>query len=387
MFDTRTSGSWLRLAGALSACAFGCEAQASEGYWGEPLLELHGSAIITEETGGETVTPALCFQKGGPMLLPDSVELLPAELRETLAGAIDFGEKLNAVSDRAAIWLGSQITEIVEVESIGRFPAEFNVRAYLPPSDDFVQPLFSGEPAVATGFLCAVRDGHPDIVHMPASIQGTACENEQEGPCVMHFALLSHDEDAYFVETFHCPASSSPTAECERTTQGDIAVRRNLQGSFIEGRAQPVVIYLAEPAKPGSYTAWKYGAPGGLSAGFHLFQFPPPNLSVEAVGNLSDSCRSAYGDALQQVRDEHPDRIRPVIYAGLQIDNIHVDPILRDAFERRYAELSMEHCAMPTPDHVSQVEALKVRFSNPPPSRLTGDFPDGFPNPPQADAL
>jgi hypothetical protein len=377
MMDRRTSSSWLRIAGALGACTLGCEAQASEEYLGEPLLQLHGSAVITEETGGEAVSPALCFQKGGPTLLPDSIDLLPAEIREALELAIHVGKELNAVADRAAVWQEAQLTEIVEVESVGRFPAEFNVKAYLPPSDAFVQPLFSGEPAIATGFLCAVRDGHPDIVHKPVAIQATECKNEQ-GPCDLHYAFLSQGEAAYFVESYHCPAASSRSPECERTTQGDIALRRNLQGSFIEGNAQPVVIYLAEPAKPGSYTAWKYGAPDGLSAGFHLFQFPPLDLRLEAARNRPESCLSAYGDARQHVVEEHPDRLHILTVAGVQVDNIHLDAILRDALERRYAELSMEHCPMPTPEAVSHVEPLEVRFTNPTPKMLPGDFSDVF---------
>jgi hypothetical protein len=194
----------------------------------------------------------------------------------------------------------------------------------------------------------------------------------------MNFVHLSHDTDAYFAETFHCPTPDSPGSECERTTQGDSAVARNVLGLYIEGTAAPLVIYLAEPAKAGSYTAWRYGAPDGIAAGFHLVQAPPFEETLEANRQRSERCRSAYADARLYVNKEHADRVhtRLVESAGLQIDNIDSDPFLQEAFQRRYAELSMEHCAMPKTELLSHTEPLQVRFLNEVPKKLPGDFPN-----------
>lgn len=301
------------------------------------------------------------------MLLPDSADALPRGVREAMSLGLELGKELNAVADEAAMWMPGQLTEIVPVESVGRFPAEFNIATYLPPSDAFVAPLFAGEPPVAEGSLCAVRDGHPHVVNKPYAMQGTRCENEEEGPCDLHFAFLSYDSDAFYLESLHCPSAQSRSEECERTTQGDAAVRRNLQGSFIEGRAQPAVVYLAAPAKPGSYTAWKYGSPEGLSAGFHLFQYPSFDATREALRKRSASCKSAMTDAALQIRKEYGERVHTLDVNGVSVDNIHIEPILRDAYERRLAELTMEHCPTPMIEPVSHVEALEVRFSNPAP--------------------
>jgi hypothetical protein len=370
MSYTRTPGFWLQL--ALSAGLAGCEAQASEAYLGEPLLQLHGSAVITSETGGEAVAPALCFSKGGPSLLPDSAQSLPEEVREALAGTIEAGEELNANADTVGVWLPGNIVEIVEVESVGQFPADFNIEAYLPPSDELVQPIFEGEPPLAQGFLCAVREGHPDVVHAPQILPATNCESGEEGPCDRYYVFLSHDSDAYFAETFHCPSAHSPSSECERTTYGEIAVRRNFRGSFIEGSALPVVVYLAQPAKAGSYTAWKYGAANGLSAGFHLFRRPP--LQFDLLGSLGerDPCKSARGNARRQTQEENIDRWVTIEIGGVLFDNLEVDPVLREAYERRTAELTMANCPMPEIELISHTEPLEVRFSNPPPVTFDG---------------
>ena len=374
MTYTRASGSWLLLASALSASSFGCAAQGSEDYLGEPLLELHGSAIITGETGGEAVAPALCFTKGAPMLLPDSADHLPADIRDVMKRPIDVGKALNAVSDEVGLWTGAQLTEIVPVESVGHFPAEFNIAAYLPPSDAFVAPLFEGEPPVAEGTLCAVREGHPDVVNKPYMLQGSRCENGEEGQCDFHWAFLSYDDDAYYVESLHCPSIESSSDECERTSQGDVTVRRNLQGSFIEGRAEPAVVYLTAPAKAGSYTAWKYGSPDGLSAGFHLFQYPSFETITDRMRDRSASCRAAYGDALTQIREEYADRLHTVEMGGLVVDNVYIDPVLRNAFESRLAELTMERCPMQMIEPVSHTEPLTVHFSNPAPVPTLADL-------------
>jgi hypothetical protein len=131
---------------------------------------------------------------------------------------------------------------------------------------------------------------------------------------------------------------------------------------------------LAAPAKPGSYTAWKYGSPDGLSAGFHLFQYPSLDVAVEMLRNRSASCKWALNDATQQIREEYADRVRVLDVEDMLVDNMHVDPVLRDAFERRLAALSMERCPMPMLEPVSHTEPLKVHFSNPPPARSFGDL-------------
>jgi hypothetical protein len=348
----------------LCACAAGCEAQAGEGYLGEPLLELHGSAIVTAETGGEAVSPALCFLKRAPLLLPPSVESLPEDVRQVLAEPIAFGLASNAVADEAA-FVAPRLVEIVDVESVGHFPAEFNVEAYLPPSDEFTQPLFAGEPPIAEGYLCAVREGHPDVVNRPDSLFAQRCENGNDGPCETHRAFLSRDSDAYFLETSRCPTSNALSDECERTTRGDVVVRRNTLGSFIEGKADPLVVYLAEPAKPGSYTAWKYASPEGLSAGFHLFQDPVWGRSAASTPPKLDSCKLASNDAYEQIRREMATRYYSItVEPGVLLDNIELDPVLRDAYHRRAAELQMERCPLPDAPPVSHTESLEVRFVN-----------------------
>ena len=210
-----------RLVLALCMGSIGCDAQGSEAYLGEPLLQLHGKAVVTTATGGEAVEPALCFRKAAPMRLPESAAHLPDAIREAIPRSIELDEALQEISDEAALWSAGQLVEIVEVESVGRFPTEFNIEAYLPPSDDFIQPLFEGEPPVAEGFLCAVREGHPRVVNKPHMEQGTRCEGE--GPCKLSYVLMSYDSDAYYIESYDCPSANSPSSECERTTQGDEA--------------------------------------------------------------------------------------------------------------------------------------------------------------------
>jgi len=306
------------------------------------------------------------------MLVPDSVELLPPDLRAALSDVLELNEALTAVADEAVLW-GPQFTEIVPVQSVGHFPAEFNIEAYKAPSGEFVRPLFAGEPPVAEGFLCAVRAGHPDVVSRPLTVLDQQCLRAAEGPCDRHYGFFSSDVDAYFVESFRCPSRGSASDECERSTRGDITARRNYLGSFIEGSAEPSVVYLAEPAAAGSYTAWKYGSPDGLSAGFHLFSKLPFTLNTAPLDQREPgSCGSADDDAYVQVLEQHSDRYRMMIVGGLAVDNIQLDPVLRETYERTLAELTMERCPMPEPEPISHTQPLKVLFSNDNPLTFSG---------------
>jgi hypothetical protein len=113
-----------------------------------------------------------------------------------------------------------------------------------------------------------------------------------------------------------------------------------------------------------------------LSAGFRLFRTPPPQFDLLGRLGERDACKSARSDARRQTQEENSDRWESFSVGGLLVDNLEVDPFLREAFERRAAELTMENCAMPEIELISHTEPLEVRFSNPPPVAF-----DGLPDP------
>lgn len=352
-----------------SAGLVACDQQATEQYLGEPLLRLQGTASIAVETGGRAVTPALCFSKRDQYRMPASFEKLPAEVREAFSSDILANPEYAELIDEAALWLPASQREIVEVETVGEFPAAFKIAAYVPPGDDFVLPAFQGEPPAAEGRLCAVRTEHPHVVHRPVFLN----QHPNNDGSTAYRAFLDADSDAFHLETWHCP--SEPGAECVlESTEGDDSLALNDFGIFVEAEAEPVLVYLAEPAAPGSYTAWKYGArDDGLSTGFHLFDGPGPFERVNV--DATDSCRRARADAFIQISAEYGDRVLIYNVSGLAISNVETDPVLNDAFERRLAELTMERCEPAHYAPISTNESISLKFSVErvglsPPSRL-----------------
>jgi hypothetical protein len=260
---------------ALAACILACAAcgtQASDEYLGEPLLSMQGQAKVQALTGGgQPIVPALCFS--GPLarypkLLTDNVDLPPGEP----PFEIDLPVGRGTVTDN--------LVHIVDIESQGEFPAKFNVDVYVPPPDSALSRLLSGEPRMATGFICAVYKDHAAVAHhvdrfstSTMQCEGVAPGNPNPGPCKKQFISFVVDSSRFYVETYVCPTWLSKASECAMQSVGDPALKYEIFAETIVGVADdPLVVYLADPAPAGSYTAWLLGAAEGVSAGYHLFR-------------------------------------------------------------------------------------------------------------------
>lgn len=118
----------------------------------------------------------------------------------------------------------------------------------------------------------------------------------------------------------------------------------NSFGTFVKADSEPIVVYLAEPAAPDSYTAWKYSAHDGLSAGFHLFEGPRGfQVTVERTTS-PEPCRAVEVDAYNQICEELVGDFDHTDLGPLTVSDVQSDPILNDAYQRRIAELTMERC-------------------------------------------
>ena len=249
-----------------------CGQQAGEDYRGQPLLHMRGQAIVSALTGGQAITPALCFFYAelpkAPVFDPNK---LPAAVRERV---MYDGHSLLDLPNGGHRHLA---THILDVESRGTFPAQFDVDVYLPPpSGGLSSPVLRGEPRWATGYVCAVRAAHP-AVSFPFAAGGLSREDG-----TFEFTIASLTTPGFYTETYsECPANTLPQfakSACKKTSEGDpsLSYEFSMQActsEFVLGTAQSVdVVYLDQAALPGSYTAWQWGAASGLSAGYHLFQ-------------------------------------------------------------------------------------------------------------------
>jgi hypothetical protein len=251
---------------SLTACVVGmivgtaCGRQVDTEYLGEPLLSLRGQVLSSSLTtnGEPQATPALCFRH---LSYHDGFvvnkEIIPADIREK------FGDL-----SRPA---GRDIDmNIVDVESRGDFPAEFAVDVFVPPDPQVVRPLRTGEPLSALGTICAVTPEHPDFVQQFDNSGYSECP--EEGGCNGANIRMTADGSRFYIERFTCPEGAAGPSECAVTREGDASLRRESGGweSIVAINSDIQILYLAEPAPKGSYTAYRAGSIEGLPAGYHV---------------------------------------------------------------------------------------------------------------------
>ena len=287
-------------AGALVLAA--CGQQAGQDYAGEPLLRLRGQAVVSALTGGQPVEPALCFfLADGPKAPQLDLDVLPAELR---AGLMYEGQSViempMAAGDRLA-------THILDVESRGEFPAQFDVDVYQPPpSAGLSAPHIAGEPRWALGSVCAVTTDHAAVT-FPFAHGGQSDSTSAR----FDYAVLSLSEPRFYYERYDCPPGTLPQfamSECTKTSAGDPNMAfefpsTEYRSESVLGSADELeVLYLEEPAPAGSYTAFVWGAAEGLAAGYHLFAQRPK--LPEGVPPADVECRVAAQTEAELVNEE-----------------------------------------------------------------------------------
>ena len=329
----------------LSAFAIGlglaaCDAQASEHYNGEPLLSLSGNVTVNALTGGLPITPALCFDNRPGELEIFPLDHVPADVVAEIGNHANYSSSMT----------------VVDVDSVGQFPATFDVAVYLPPSEAALRPELTGEPRIAKGHVCAVRADHPEVVEAPFYSSVQRCDSGEAGPCTRRRLLATRETKRYYTESYECPNAQSERQDCLLTTAGDAGLKRE-DPEYVLGFDSMTVLYLADPAPADSYTAWEHGSTDTLSPGYHLFRSPSFD-SDEAQCSL-DAMRRAYEDVNQQFNGHF------VLHTGAGIATI--DPAYADAAyevrQRRYAQYRMESCTMPDVRPVSPTEPLSITIN------------------------
>jgi hypothetical protein len=205
-----------RLLLGLAIAIAGCGSQAGGNYMGEPMLSMRVQATVSALTDGQAMVPALCFFNVPGPVAPFDTNKLPADVRPDLAyesglfSAFPFGNPPQTG------------TSILDVESRGQFPSEFDIDVYLPPAEAAVTaPLFPDEPRSASGYICAVRAGHLALTHALKQFQIDHCD----GTCFRELIFASYDTPRFEVERYDCPTATTDQeviatdlASCNKTT-------------------------------------------------------------------------------------------------------------------------------------------------------------------------
>jgi hypothetical protein len=284
-----------------------CGQQAGDEYRGEPLLRMRGHAVVSALTGGQAIEPALCFFFADEPKAPDyDGSNLPAEVRAELS--------YMGVLDVQAYPTKRIATHILDVDSRGEFPAQFDVDVYLPPpSSGLSEPWVEGEPRWAHGKVCAVPAEHPAVT-FPLASGGHS--NTIDG--TFRYAIASLQTPRFYYEAYDCPPGTLPqfaAAECNKSTLGDPSLAYEFSGAYqsesVLGTARDIdVLYLEEAAPAGSYVAWLWGAANGLSAGYHLFPVVP--VPTDAPPDNWMCMADAFNDAERLNNEVFGPRIREV---------------------------------------------------------------------------
>jgi hypothetical protein len=335
-----------------------CGQQAGEDYRGEPLMHLSGQVVVSALTGGQAIAPALCFFMADQPIAPAfDGKQFPADIRAelTLRSEPPYPDQfiVEALNKRA--------THILDVESRGKFPAQFDVDVYLPPpSDGLSAPAVAGESRWAQGFVCAVAADHRAVT-FPLAFGGLS-----DSPTgAFRYAIASLETPRYYYERYECATGTLPQAMtgCKKTTSGDSTLAfefqsQGLQSESVLGVASEYqVLYLEHAAPAGSYTAYQWGAAKGLSAGYHLF--PPGMPATNPDGSPANwMCQNAALTEAEKLNNEQfGARIKQLFgndyiynggsaYSGVAGAFKDLPEDLRLATRENEARLLMKHCPL-----------------------------------------
>jgi hypothetical protein len=273
----------------------GCGQQAGQDYRGEPLLRMRGQATVSALTGGQAIVPALCFFGADS---PDPPAWDPTKL------PADLGD--GPPDSPLPLGIEPSTTHVLDVESNGQFPAQFDLDVYQPPPSAALSLGFGeGEPRWASGYVCAVSEPHPATTY-PLATGGSTTESET-GSYRKQMILASQTSNRFYVEDYDCPTAYTLLADCTKAVRGDASLQYEGWSEFVLGASLDLeVVYLAEAAPAGGYTAWGLGAQDGLAAGYHLYA---PRSTEESQARAA--CASGvWEDALVEIKAQYEARIK-----------------------------------------------------------------------------
>ena len=336
MTSTSAELSWAIAASMLGTLA--CGSQASESYAGEPLLRMSGSVSVNALSVAADAVPALCFSQT-VWDRPWRIDLLPQPIRGDYANS---GHGLT-----------SSVSNIVDVETRGRFPAEFDVELYVPPPPAALTPLAPGEPPSALARVCAVATEHPAVAQEIMTMGANGLNTRPPYDSVQSALRMTRDGQRYYSKRIACASKDN----CEETTSGDASLIPEAGGyeRVYSASNQVMVMYLSEPAPAGSYTAYRALAPQGLSAGYHVLGTVTdfaPGAPVEGCQGGSYDIALAETNALYGTSyDGLPTYSDPESTAwdgmnvGIPLDKL-APPDVIATFERIIARVEMERCPL-----------------------------------------
>jgi hypothetical protein len=250
----------------LGAAALGCGTQASEDFPGAVLLQLQGRVTVDPVAAASDSIPALCFTQ-----FTAATDKPADRLPESVLMGFEYDLRSNR----------TQVAHIVDVESRGHFPAEFDVNVYTPPPPEALERLTPEEPLAGFGMVCAVSAMHKPLAQSLNGGSRFMCDisdgsgaqpcNTPGTPVTGRLLSTTQDGSRYYLKTWDCE-DGSDLDTCDITADGDVTLLREMGGyEGVFSLADAVqVIYLSEPAAAGSYTAYRAFAPDGLAAGYHV---------------------------------------------------------------------------------------------------------------------
>jgi hypothetical protein len=268
------------IAGLCCAAGAGCGPAASDEYLGEPMLSVRGDVVLEALTGGAAVEPALCFGQ-----FPAVAEAEPFTVTNAPSSVAQHFDGVSLS--------GLGVTHIVDVESRGEFPSEFNVEVYEPPPDSVLSRYFAGEPRMTrmAGTLCAVTEERSPVSRQVVSLGTNTC-SEPGTPCSYSWLSISQDNERQYLETLDCAGSDSVLDDCSLSAEGDPALRYEYSDGIVGSAKGTAILYLADPAPAGSYSAWLLGRPDGMAAGYFLYDIsdsgPSISPSAECAAQLGE---------------------------------------------------------------------------------------------------
>jgi hypothetical protein len=146
------------------------------------------------------------------------------------------------------------------------------------------------------------------------------------------------------------------------TTAGDAGLTRAAV-EYIVGFDALDVVYLAEEAPAGGYTAWMYGSADALSPGFHLFERQPTFFGLPESDRDAPCEKASVTQALADVTEAFSGHYVYIARAGVSAVELAYADAAYDFLKQRLARYRMELCSLPTVQAVSPDEELSITIN------------------------
>jgi hypothetical protein len=287
------------IAVASALCA--CDGQVDSGYRGEPLMVLRGSVVSSETPLSGELIPTFAF-------IHQESKRPPPES-----------------ADRHGSWV-DHTWHFLRGDVEGSFPNAFTLTLYDPPPKQVLRSHFAGEPAWAIGAVGAISPEHPNSlahksIYPPLGPTGEPLADLSSQICA---------DDGQCLESADQCVLGRPLPDADWPCGPKFP--DELPWETYGSSEHHLILYLAEAAAAGTYTARKFAEGAAIAAGYHLITMSPPRSEWKPQ-EWSEESQLCMRERSQRIHAEFTAKLPPTSMEEQGFDEADL-PLYEEIMER-----------------------------------------------------